>query len=123
MHVELPPLRERREDIPLLIEYFLRTFCERYNKKVLGISPTALNVLQKYDWPGNVRELLNMVHHAILLSDSPRIELKDLPTDFHFDTKVVMMLDQVGKMPLESISEQVKNDFERHIITRRARKI
>ncbi|HVB21124.1 MAG TPA: sigma-54 dependent transcriptional regulator [Ktedonobacteraceae bacterium] len=117
VHVELPPLRERREDIALLIEYFLKTFSERYNKKVLGISPTALNVLQKYDWPGNVRELLNMVHHAILLSDSPRIELKDLPTEFRFDTKVVMMLDQVGKMPLDIISEQVKNDFERHIIT------
>lgn len=116
VHVELPPLRERREDIALLIEYFLKTFSERYNKKVLGISPTALNVLQKYDWPGNVRELLNMVHHAVLLSDSPRIELKDLPTEFRFDTKVVMMLDQVGKMPLDMIAEQVKNDFERHVI-------
>jgi two-component system response regulator HydG len=57
------------------------------------------------------------VHHAVLLSDGPRIELRDLPPEFRFDSKVMMMMDQVGRMPLDSIVEQTKQDFERQIIT------
>lgn len=117
VHVELPPLRERREDIPLLVEHFLNTYNQRYNKRIIGISPTVLNVLQKHDWPGNVRELLNAIHHAVLLSDNPRIELKDLPPEFQLGTKATIMLDQLGKMPLDSIIERAKHDLERQIIT------
>jgi DNA-binding NtrC family response regulator len=117
VHVELPPLRERREDISLLVEHFLKTFSQRYNKKIFGVSPTVLNVLQKYDWPGNVRELLNIVHHAVLLSDNPRIELKDLPPEFRSGARATVMLDQLGKMPLDAIVEQAKQDLERQIIT------
>ncbi len=116
VHVELPPLRERREDIPLLIEHCLKMYCERYNKKILGISPMVLNALQKYDWPGNVRELFNIIHHAVLLSDNPRLEMKDLPPAFRIDTKTVLILDQLGKVPLDAIVEQAMHDFERQII-------
>ncbi|GHO99092.1 sigma-54-dependent Fis family transcriptional regulator [Reticulibacter mediterranei] len=117
VHVELPSLRERREDIPLLIMHFLKAFSQRYDKNILGISPTVLHALQKYDWPGNVRELVNIVHHAVLLSDGPRIELKDLPAELRFGRGIIMMLDQVGKVPLDALVEQAKNDFERQIIT------
>ena len=116
IHVELLPLRERREDIPLLIEYFLKMLGERYNKKVPGLSPMVLNALQKYDWPGNVRELLNVVHHTMLLTDSPRIEMKDLPLPFRLESKTTQLLDQIGKIPLDSIVELVARDFERQII-------
>jgi DNA-binding NtrC family response regulator len=117
VHVELPPLRERREDIPPLIEHFLKTFSLRYNKNILGVSPTALNALQRYDWPGNVRELVNTVHHSVLLSESPRIELMDLPAEFRFGGEIRKLLEHVGKMPLDEIVERAKNDFEQQIIT------
>ncbi|MBA2681683.1 MAG: sigma-54-dependent Fis family transcriptional regulator [Ktedonobacteraceae bacterium] len=117
VHVELPPLRERREDIALLIEHFLHMFNKRYDKDILGVSPAVLNVLQKHDWPGNVRELLNCMHHAVLLSDQPRIELKDLPSEFQPGVKATVLLDQLGKMSLDAIVEQAKQTLERQIIT------
>ena len=117
VHVELPPLRERREDIPMLVEHFLKLFNQRYSKDILGISPIVLSALQKHDWPGNVRELLNTIHHAVLLSDNPRIELKDLPPVFQIGRKATIMLDQLGKVSLEAIVEQAKRDLERQIIT------
>src|SRR5207245_4587482 len=98
VHVEISPLRERREDIPLLIEHFLKTLSQHYNKRILGISPSVSNALQKYDWPGNVRELLNCLVHAVLLCDNPRIELKDLPSEFQPGVKATIMLDQLGKV-------------------------
>jgi len=57
--IRLPPLRERKEDIPLLVEHFVRKFNERMGKKVKGVSPEAMRLLMDYDWPGNVRELEN----------------------------------------------------------------
>ena len=117
IHVALPPLRERREDIPLLIQHFLTAFTQRYQKPILGCSPTTLNTLQKYDWPGNVRELLNCIHHAVLLCDDARIELRDLPATFQPGLKATVLLDQVGKVPLETIIEQARQDLERQILT------
>jgi two-component system response regulator AtoC len=117
IHVELPPLRERPEDIPLLMELFLKTLSQRYNKHIVGFSPIVLNTLQKYDWPGNVRELLNTVHHAVLMSDGPRIELKDLPSGFQSGMKATFMLDQLGRVPLDTIVGQAKQALERQIIT------
>src|SRR5579883_365908 len=117
VHVELPSLRERREDIPLLLDRFLRLFSQRYGKEILGISPGVSNALQKYDWPGNVRELVNIVQHAVLLCDGPRIELKDLPPQFQHGAKATILLDQVGHLPLDVIVEQAKAEIERQIIT------
>lgn len=116
IHVALPPLRERREDIPLLIQHFLTTFNQRYQKEILGLSPTTLNTLQKYDWPGNVRELLNCIHYAVLLCNDARIELRDLPAAFQPGLKAAVLLDQVGKVPLETIIDQARRDLERQIL-------
>lgn len=117
IHVALPPLRERREDIALLIQHFLTAFNQRYQRQILGLSPTTLNTLQKYDWPGNVRELLNCIHHAVLLCDDARIELRDLPATFQPGLKATVLLDQVGKVPLETIIDQARRDLERQILT------
>lgn len=79
--IKLPPLRERREDIPLLVSYFI----EKYKKEVKGrpieISEKALEALERYNWPGNVRELENCILRAMLLAKSNRIELEDLPLE------------------------------------------
>jgi two-component system response regulator GlrR len=66
--IHLPPLRERKEDIPLLVEYFLKTFSHEMKKEVKGIAPTAMQKLMLYDWPGNVRELKNIIEYAVAMT-------------------------------------------------------
>lgn len=77
--IHLPPLRERREDIPLLAREFLERFSKSMNKKVLGIEPEAMRRLEVYDWPGNVRELENTIERAVALEGGTRILTEALP--------------------------------------------
>jgi transcriptional regulator with GAF, ATPase, and Fis domain len=77
--IEMPPLRERRDDIPVLAQHFLSRFAPEANRPIEGFSDAALRCLLEYDWPGNVRELENAVHQAIALGSSPTIERDDLP--------------------------------------------
>jgi len=77
--VYLPPLRERRNDIPLLAGYFLQRFATEQKKKIQGFSAEAMRLLMDHQWPGNVRELENTVEHATVLAKSGRIEASDLP--------------------------------------------
>jgi DNA-binding NtrC family response regulator len=78
MPIHLPPLRERRTDIPLLAEHFLRIHAVRFRKPVTQLSPDALEALVNYAWPGNIRELENVVERCVLLSDGDTIRLRDL---------------------------------------------
>jgi DNA-binding NtrC family response regulator len=78
--IEMPPLRERRSDIPLLAEHFLRQYARENEKEVAGFSEEAIGRLVGYDWPGNVRELENAVERAVVMSTSPVIEAVHLPT-------------------------------------------
>jgi two-component system, NtrC family, response regulator HydG len=80
--LHLPALRERREDIPLLVAHFLRKYAEQNNKEVSGIQQQALQYLQHYDWPGNVRELENVVERAVVLAKEPTIGTSELPGPF-----------------------------------------
>ncbi len=75
----LPPLRDRKEDIPSLADYFVRKHGARSGRRVLGVHPEALSRLMKYDWPGNVRELENVIEQALALGVTDRIVLDDLP--------------------------------------------
>ncbi len=75
----MPPLRERREDIPLLANYFATKYSQKCNRRILGISPEARACLKAYDWPGNVRELENAIERAIVLGSSDLIRPEDLP--------------------------------------------
>jgi DNA-binding NtrC family response regulator len=77
--ITIPPLRERREDIPLLAEHFLRKFAQSMNKPVHGISRAAMALLEQYEWPGNVRELQNAIERAVLLCRGREIQPEDLP--------------------------------------------
>ena len=77
--IVIPPLRERREDIPALAEHFIEEFANRLNKSFDGISTSALRLLLQYDWPGNVRELKNAIERAVLLETSPVIQAANLP--------------------------------------------
>ena len=77
--IGLPPLRERRDDIPLLVSAFLQQCSEDNNKNVTELTPDAMNVLMAYDWPGNVRELRNAIEQMIVLSRSEKLSLRDVP--------------------------------------------
>lgn len=68
--VELPPLRERKEDIPLLVHHFIKFYGDKYGKKIQGIAPRVLQAMMEYEWPGNVRELKNEVERAAILANS-----------------------------------------------------
>jgi len=76
--IYIPPLRERKEDIPLLVEYYLKSFCNIYRKSV-SIDEEALKVLVSYDWPGNVRELANTIERLVVMTESSKIKVYDLP--------------------------------------------
>jgi two-component system, NtrC family, response regulator AtoC len=77
--IHMPPLRERREDIPLLINAFIREFARQNNKPVATLSSDAQEALQRYDWPGNVRELRAAIEHAVALCRGERIGVRELP--------------------------------------------
>jgi len=80
--LELPPLRRRREDIPLLVEHFIERFNRAQGKRISGVNPEVMAFLMAHDWPGNVRELENLIEHGFVLCDKGRIELRHLPEDF-----------------------------------------
>ena len=77
--IQIPPLRERREDIPLLLEHFLRRFAQKNRREVTGLTAASRDALMRYDYPGNVRELENIVERAVLLCRGRVIDLEDLP--------------------------------------------
>ncbi len=77
----VPPLRQRKEDIPLLVDHFVKKYSGEFKKEVRGISKGALPALQAYDWPGNVRELENVIERSVALATHPVIRLEDLPLD------------------------------------------
>ena len=80
IRIALPPLRQRQEDIPLLVNHFIQKFSDTAKRKVEGMDGAALAVLKAYDWPGNIRELEHAVEHAVLLGKNAVIGLADLPT-------------------------------------------
>ena len=79
IHLSLPPLRERREDIPLLLSHFLDRFCQENAKPLRHFTPAAMKLLMDYDWPGNVRELENVVERSVVLSTTERVDVDLLP--------------------------------------------
>ncbi len=79
--INLPPLRERREDIPLLIQNFIEEFKEEYEKEIKGITPDAQKLLENYDWKGNVRELRNCLERMIVLCNGKNLSVQDIPKD------------------------------------------
>jgi two-component system response regulator HydG len=80
VEIDLPPLRKRAEDIPLLVDHFLQIYSKKYNKQVKKISNTALDKLENYYWPGNIRELQHTIERVIIMSESDTLQ----PVDFYF---------------------------------------
>lgn len=83
-NIQVPPLRERKEDIPILIEYFTNIHSKRYNKNIVGIKQNAVRKLINYNWPGNVREFQNVMERAIALAAEKEITTKDIILNYSF---------------------------------------
>jgi len=109
----IPPLRERKEDIPLLVEHFIRKYAREFKKDVRGISRGALPSLGAYDWPGNVRELENVVERSVALATRPVIRLDDLPLDLAIRDEPVR---GAGSAPLTL--KEARDRFEQVYILR-----
>ncbi|MBI3999989.1 MAG: sigma-54-dependent Fis family transcriptional regulator [Candidatus Omnitrophica bacterium] len=86
--LEIPPLRERSTDIPLLVSRYLKYFAERNRKSIDQVAPEALNLLSQYEWPGNIRELKNMMERLVVLSNSNTITAEQLPEDIRRGKKM-----------------------------------
>jgi len=112
----LPPLRDRREDIPPLVVHFIRKYAEENNKEVGGVSPEAMTLLMDHPWRGNVRELENVIERAVVLSRGPLIGADLLPEPLHRQTvraPAVQGLMNEGEFSFY----QTMENFEREIIT------
>jgi len=106
--ISIPPLRERRSDIPLLCNYFLKKLAESTNKPVKGVSPEAMEQLENYHWPGNVRELRNAIERAIVVAKGPTITVDDLPIPFSSKTAAQdQSLEAVERAHIENMLEQM----------------
>ncbi|TDO04025.1 sigma-54-dependent transcriptional regulator [Sunxiuqinia elliptica] len=81
VNIKVPPLRERIDDIPLLVNYFIKKYCRTMNRALMAIEPAALKRLEEFPFPGNIRELENMIERAIVIGNGKKITLKDLPID------------------------------------------
>ena len=79
VHIHVPPLRERKEDIPLLAASFIKEFAEENDKKINGIEQRARTAIYNYDWPGNIRQLQNCIQSAVVMSSDNMIHFEDLP--------------------------------------------
>ena len=110
----IPPLRERREDIPILLHYFMTQAADKYTKEIDGLAPEAQQVLMSYHWPGNVRQLKNVVENMVVLANGPMLGLDSLPPDIRPKTAT----DSVGGMNnLVGISiEQAEKELIRNTL-------
>lgn len=97
VNIFVPPLRDRIEDIPLLVDYFIRKYCLSMNKPPLTIDSSALKRLEEFNFPGNVRELENMIERAIVVGNGKKITLKDLPLEKTMVSTSVESLDELEK--------------------------
>jgi DNA-binding NtrC family response regulator len=101
VEINLPPLRERREDIPALAGYFLARYAARYRREILGLEPAALQMMMRHHWPGNVRELDHTVERAVLMARGDRVEAADL--GLHPQSSTAQSLDDMSLEAVEAI--------------------
>src|SRR3989449_5876797 len=111
--IHLPPLRERREDIPLLVAHFIRRLSSELSKVVRGVSPEALAILESYRWPGNIRELENVIERALVLGSGDVLEVGALPPDLHqsHDHQEVPVEIPSDGLDLETTLDQIEHRY------------
>ena len=104
IHLKVPPLRERKEDIPVLINYFIDKFSKEYNRKVKGVSPNAMKRLLDYNYPGNIRELENIIERAVIVCSGNYIKEEDLPPEMAYTKR------DFYKVNFSEITKEIEED-------------
>jgi two-component system nitrogen regulation response regulator NtrX len=105
----VPPLRDRREDIPLLADYFLREFTTAYGRKAKELTPEAYRLLEDYHWPGNVRELRNMMERIVIMNPQVRVDAWHVPLDLTRRTRPERIEDRFGS--LQEVRETAEREY------------
>ncbi len=113
VNINVPPLRERKEDIPLLVDYFIVKYCTSMNKPPATIEPAAMKRLEEFTYPGNVRELENMIERAIVVGNGKRIYLKDLPGEKSIMSNSVESLEDLEKDHIQKILDKYNWNISR----------
>ena len=108
--IEIPPLRERRSDIPLLLEHYLEEFARSEDRSVKGFTPAALRTLKSYRWPGNVRELRNSVKAMVVLAETELLDVGDLPFEMHSASTAT---DEISNLAGVNLTELEKTAISR----------
>jgi DNA-binding NtrC family response regulator len=116
----IPPMRDRKEDIPILLDHFVKKFNDENNKKVKGVSPEALDMMMNYEWPGNVRELENLVERVIALTSNEIIQANELPFSLTNISKVNGLKESILSGELSFL--KAEEEFEKRIILDALRK-
>jgi len=116
IELRLPPLRQRREDIPMLVEHFLRRYAAEQGKAAQQLTPAALKILGNYDYPGNVRELENIIERAVTLSGDDTIDAGDLP-ELRSSPVAIPGPEETGDFPADGIDlDRMIHDYERTLL-------
>jgi len=115
--IHVPPLRERRVDIPPLVRHFVQKIARESHRDVRGVSPGALDVLTRYDWPGNVRELENVIHRAVVLASGPVIQLQDVPLDVAMPDSS-RVAEEAGATSLRDACDQFERQYVLRVLER-----
>ncbi len=108
--IQLPPLRDRKGDIPILVEHFVRKFSASMNKRITRVSPTAMALLDRYQWPGNIRELENAVERAMVVAQEPEIREEDFALRLPLAENQSRTLEEIERAHILSVLEDCKGN-------------
>lgn len=118
--IQVPALRERKEDIEILIEHFLNTYCDRFSKSIGMPSPSVLNTLVNYQWPGNIRELQNSIERGVLLAQNHELKIEDmfqhLDTGGGYQTQEESIFHQAFNLPLTAAKQFFEKQYVENLL-------
>ncbi len=118
--IEIPPLRDRREDIPILVDHYLREFSAKHNKKLEGIEPDGMKLIMRYHWPGNVRQLVNILERAVVLAGRSVLRKEDLPNDLELPSGFTdSFLDDLMHLPFKQAKDKIVTKFMKEYLSRK----
>jgi len=111
--ITIPPLRERKEDIPILADYFLRNFAQRMRRGIEGFAPEVHDIFLYYPWPGNVRELKNMIERGVIMCDGSIIERRHLPLELTYTPQETVPLEEMEKGHIMAALQRFQGNISR----------
>ncbi|HCX04039.1 MAG TPA: hypothetical protein DHM42_06080 [Clostridiales bacterium] len=118
LNIDLPPLRERKEDLNTLINYFIKMYNKKFDKDIEAIDPKVMNFFKDYSWPGNIRELKHSIEHAVFMCENSEIKLSDLPENYKgIDLKNQKTeKEEKEKFEIDKPLKEIVDEYEKKVI-------